>query len=172
MSAKVNMKKVGRQISVRMGITLSLCLSLVGGLFGQMTSKEGFRLGPFLISFVVSFAVSLVISLVIGFIVPMKKVTENFCQKHKLKPGSLKALLGETLVSDLIYTPLITVAMVCLNYAMAFGRGAKIPVIGMVIGLVESLVLCFVVGYVLILFFMPLFMRMVFEKNGVPTGQR
>ena len=162
-----NMRKIGWQISVRMGVTLSLCLSLTGGLFGQLTSKEGFKLPAFIISFLLSFIVSLLISLLIGFFVPMKKVTDNFCQKHGLEPGRLTTLLAEALISDLIYTPLITVIMVILNYALAFQNGAQIPVPGMIIGLVESLLLCFVVGYILIFFFMPLYMRMVFEKNGI-----
>ena len=163
-----NMRKIGWQISVRMGATLSLCLSFVGGLFGQLTSKEGFHLLAFLVSFVLSFLVSFIISLLIGFLVPMKKVTERFCQKHGLEPGKLKTLFAESLISDLIYTPLITVIMVCINYALAIiHNGAKIPIPGMVIGMVESLLLCFVVGYVLIFFFMPLYMKMVFDKNGI-----
>ena len=162
-----NMRKIGWQISLRMGVTLSLCLSLVGGLFGQLSSGTGFRLPAFIISFLLSFLASLIISLLIGLLVPMKKVTDNFSKKHGLKPGKLKTLLAEALISDLIYTPLITVIMVILNYALAFQNGARIPVPGMVIGLLESLLLCFVTGYVLIFFFMPLYMRMVFEKNGI-----
>ena len=165
-----DMKKIGRQISIRMGITLSLCLSIVGSLFGNLSSGREIVFVPFIIGLVLSFAASLIISLVIGFLVPMKKVTDNFCEKRDLKPGTFKRLLAESLVSDLIYTPLITVVMVCLNYALAFSNGAKIPVQGMVIGMIESLILCFVVGFILILIFMPMFMKMVFEKNGVQMG--
>lgn len=165
-----NMRKIGRQISLRMGITLSFCLSLVGSLFGQLSSKDGFRLPAFIISFLLSFIVSTVISLLIGFFVPMKKVTDSFKEKHGLQPGRFKTLLAESLVSDLIYTPVITIVMTIMNYALAIHNGAQIPVPAMVIGLVEGLVLCFVVGYVLIFFFMPLYMRMVFEKNGIRMG--
>lgn len=162
-----DMKKIGRQISVRMGITLSICLSLVGNIFGQLSSKAGFLLPAFIVGLLISIVVSTLISLTIGFLVPMKKVTDNFNQKHHLEPGKLKTLLAESLISDLIYTPLITIVMVCINYALAFKNGAQIPVPGMVIGLVESLILCFIVGYILIFIFTPLYMRMVFEKNGI-----
>lgn len=167
-----NMKKIGRQISLRMGVTLSLCLSFTGSLFGQLSSKEGFNLQAFIISFLLSFIVSFFISLLIGVFVPMKKVTDNYKEKHGLKPGGLKTILAESFISDIIYTPVITIVMTIMNYALAIHKGAKIPVPAMVIGMVESLLLCFVVGYVLIFFFMPLYMRMVFEKNGMKMGGR
>ena len=91
-------------MSLLMGVTMSFCLSLTGNL----TSGEGFQLMPFLISF----AVSTVISILIGIIVPMRKLEGGAVSALKLKEHSLPAKLVSALVSDLIYTPVITLAMI------------------------------------------------------------
>ena len=153
----MNMKKIGIQMSLLMGITLSFCLSLIGNL-----TSGHFTIPGFLISFVLS----TVISLIIGFLVPMKKVGDSVTAKLGLRPHSLPAHAVESLVSDLIYTPVITLAMVTLAYFM-MQAPEKPPFLPMFL---SSLLISMLAGYVLIFFLMPLFMKLVFKKNGVPMG--
>ena len=149
------MKKVGIQMSLLMGTTLSFCLSLVGILSsGRFT----------LIGFLISFVVSLVISLIIGFLVPMKKVNDGICGKLKLQPGKLSTRFVESLISDLIYTPIITFLMVFMAYKQATSQGAPLVFLPMFL---RSLLISMIVGYVLIFICMPLFIKMVMKKNGI-----
>lgn len=153
------MKKIGLQMSLLMGITLSFCLSLVGNLMGAKQSG-GFSVPGFLISFVVS----TVISLIIGFLVPMKKVNDSVCGKLNLEQGKLSTRLMESLLSDIIYTPIMTLIMVFLAYKQATSHGAQIPFVPMFL---SSLIVCLIVGYVLIFLVMPVYMKLVMKKNGM-----
>lgn len=152
------MKKISREMSVLMGVTLSFCLSLTGNLSsGHFT----------FIGFLSSFIVSLIISLIIGFLVPMKKVTDSLVAKLHLEPYPLGRHLFEAFISDLIYTPIITLCMVSLAYMMATRQGAQMPY-GPMLG--KSMILSMAVGYLLIFFFMPLYMKIVLKRNGVIPG--
>ena len=153
------MKKVGSQMSLLMGVTLSFCLSLTGNLMGAKQSG-GFSVPGFLISFVVS----TIISLIIGFFVPMKKVNDSVCGSLNLKPGQMGTRLMESLIADIIYTPVMTLIMVFLAYKQATSHGAQIPFLPMFL---SSLVVCLIVGYILIFIFMPLYMKLVMKKNGL-----
>lgn len=155
-----DMKKIGIQISICMGITLSFFLSLTGILTSGHFSVPGWLM---------SFVVSAVVSLIIGFCVPMKKVGDAVTVKRGMKPGSIKARLTESLVSDLIYTPLITVIMVTLAYFQATSRGAQLKYAPM---LIKSLIICMIVGFVLIFIFQPIYMKLVFKKNGVEINKK
>ncbi len=142
------MKKIGRRMSILMGVSLSFCLSLLGNLTsGHFT----------LLGFLISFAVSTLISLIIGFLVPMKKVGDSLANALHLKPRSLPAHCAESFVSDLIYTPVITLAMVALAWKMATSHGAQMPFLPMFL---HSLVLSMIVGYVLIFILMPVFFKL------------
>ena len=153
------MKKVGSQMSLLMGVTLSFFLSLTGNLMGAKQSG-GFSVPGFLISFVVS----TIISLIIGFFVPMKKVNDSVCGSLNLKPGQIGTRLMESLISDIIYTPVMTLIMVFLAYKQATSHGAQIPFLPMFL---PSLVVCLIVGYILIFIFMPIYMKVVMKKNGL-----
>ena len=155
------MKKVGRAMSVRMGITMSLCLSLVGTLTSGHFTPVGFLVG---------FVVSSVISLLIGFIIPVGKLSEGVRAKSGLERGTVKARLLETFVFDLIYTPIITAAMVFFAYRMIIiqsGGMAQPNYWGMFL---PSLVICFVAAFVLIFFVQPIFMKSVMKKYGIPAN--
>ena len=147
------MKKIGRKMSILMGVTLSFFLSLQGNLLSGHFSVP---------AFLISFAVSTAISLIIGFLVPMKKVGDGVCNALHVKPRSIPARLAETLVSDVIYTPIITLAMVALAWKSATAHGAQIPFLPMFL---HSLGLSMITGFVLIFIFMPLFMRLVIPKH-------
>jgi hypothetical protein len=155
----LRMKRINRRISILMGVTLSLCLSLVAHLF--LADKFTFT------GFLLSFAISLTISLIIGLIVPMKKVNDAVDRSLNLRPFSIKARLVESLVSDLIYTPIMTVIMTTISYFIATNNGADIPYVPM---LLKSLLVCFLVGYVLIFIFQPLFMTLVIGKRRMAAA--
>lgn len=153
------MRKVGMQMSLLMGVTLSFCLSLVGNLMGAKQS------GAFsVVGFLIGFVISTIVSLVIGFIVPIKKVNDSICGKLNLEPGAMVTRFVESLISDIIYTPIMTLLMVFLAYKQATSHGAQIPFLPMFL---SSLVVCLIVGYILIFIFMPLYMKLVMKKNGL-----
>jgi len=144
------MKKIGIKMTVSMGVVMSFILSLVGTLMG----------GHFTVpSWLISFVISLLISLVIGFIVPIKKVGDAFCNKCKTNPESMKGNLLSGIVSDLIYTPLITVIMVVvmLGNAAKHAPAGAVPTVGQV--LPGSLLVCLIVGYVVIIIVQPILLK-------------
>lgn len=157
------MKKVGMIMSLLMGAALSFCLSLTGLL--SSLSKTSYTVPRFIIALLINFAISFVISMVIGLLVPMKRVNDGLGKKLGLKQGRLGTRLVETLVSDLIYTPVITLAMVFIAYKQATANGAKMPFLPMFLG---SLALCFAVAFVLIFLLTPVFMRIAIKKAGIP----
>ena len=142
-----------------MGVTLSFFLSLVGNLMGAKQSGS-FSVPGFLISFVIS----TIVSLFIGLIVPMKKVNDGLHAKLNMQEGSIGAKLLDSLVSDIIYTPIMTLLMVFLAYKQATAHGAQMPFLPMFL---SSLVVCLIVGYILIFIFMPLYMNILMKKNGL-----
>lgn len=159
------MKKVMVLMTVSMGFIMSLVLSLIGTLMG----------GHFTVpSWLVSFAISFVISLVIGFIVPIKKVSDAVCRKVGVVAESPKGNLVSGVVSDLIYTPIITVTMVSImitNAAKAMkaaGVTEGIPTIGR--ALPASLIVSLVVGYVVIIIAQPILLKLFIPKGGKPEG--
>ena len=155
------MKTVGILMSVFMGITLSFCLSLLGNLLAE----GGFK--P--IVFIISFIVSTLISLVIGFIVPMRKISTAITKN--MKPRSIGAKFVEALVSDIIYTPIITLAMIALVRFMAnkmSGGHAELPPFAVMF--LSSLAISLVVAFIIILIVTPLFMMLSFKIAGVPAG--
>ena len=141
------MKRIGRRMSLMMGTTLSLCLSLVGNLASGHFTLAGFLL---------SFAASLAISLAIGLLVPMGRLGAALDRRLGLKPGSLPARCAEALASDLIYSPVITLAMTALARARAARFGAA-PPFGAMYG--RSLLLSLAVGFALILALSPVYLR-------------
>ena len=150
------MKLAERKMSLLMGLTMSFALSLTG-----LVSAGQFTVRAFLINFAISF----VISMVIGLLVPMGRVNASLCGRLGLRQGGIHARLFESLISDLIYTPVITFCMVTLAYRQAVSHGAPLrygPMLG------RSMVISLVAGYVIIFLVTPLFMRAAMK--GVPQG--
>ncbi len=155
------MRRVGQTISLCMGITLSLCLSLFGNL----------RSGHFVWQqWLLSFGISLTISLAIGLSVPMKKINDSECRRHNLNPRAFSTHLLLSLISDAIFTPVITIVMVLFAYFSATRHGAQLNLpIMMITSILES----YVVGYVLILIFTPLYTKLSFKIHKVsPDGEK
>ena len=149
----MNNKKIGIQMSLLMAVTLSFCLSLTGNL-----SSGNFQIVPF----IVTFAASFVISLLIGLIIPMPKVEAGAVRACGLEEHSLPA--RSSFVSDLIYTPVITLAMIAIVRKMASAHGADLPPFGIMF--VKSLILSFIVAYIIIFIVSPIFLKLVLKKNG------
>ena len=99
------MKKAGLLMNIAMGVSLSFILSFVGTLHGGHFTVGGW---------LKSFAISLAISIVISFVVPVKKVCDDACKKVGASEKTLKHKVVSALVSDLIYTPIITIIMVAI----------------------------------------------------------
>ncbi|MCR4590455.1 MAG: hypothetical protein K5668_06515 [Lachnospiraceae bacterium] len=155
-------KKAGMQISVYMGITMSFFLSLMENIIsGHFT----------LVLFLATFGASTALSLLIGFFVPMGPITAAVT--GKMKPGSIGGKILSALISDLIYTPALTLAMIALVRLMVPSHALYIlpPFPVMFIG---SLIPAMIVGFVLIMIFMPVFQKMVFKKLGLnyPPGRQ
>ena len=147
-----DMRKAGMKMSLLMEGTMSFVLSLIG-----MLSAGKFTPAGFLKSFLISFA----ISLVLGMLVPMKKISDGLIKKFSLKPGTLKARLLEALVSDVVYSPVMTFIMVYMAYSQATAHGAKIPFGPM---LLKSECISFVAAFILSFILTPLYTRLVFKK--------
>lgn len=152
------MKKIGLQMNLLMALSLSLALSLYGNL-----SSGHFRIPAFLLSFLLSF----VISFVIGLLIPMPKLEEKLCAKLGVNPYSFGGNAVTALVSDLIYTPVITLAMTALAYPQAVKHGASVSFGGMFLG---SLLISLLIGYVLIFILKPLYLKLVLHMNGLKFG--
>ena len=146
--------KIKFHMSLMMGITLSLCLSFVGT----------FTSGSFTIGgFIVSFLESLVISLVIGCFVPMKRLEDKACEKAGItgKPLACRAL--GSLISDLIYTPIITIFMVTINYVKI--PAAHRPPYVLMLG--KSMLISLVVAYLIVFLAAENYMKFIMKRSGV-----
>ena len=148
------MKNPHFKMSLLMSITLSFFLSLTG-----LLSSMQFTFPAFFSNFVIS----LIISMMIGIFVDMKKITDSFEKKCNIPPRTMKARVFDTFLSDLIYTPIMTVCMVTMAYVQATKHGARLFYPAM---LFKSLVISMIVGYLLIFIFTPLFVKIVFKGMG------
>ncbi len=142
-------------MSLLMGLSMSFILTIVGLLTAGQFTVPGF-LKSFLISFVVS--------MIIGLIIPMRKVSNKVLKKLDARPGTLKARILEALVSDVLYSPLMTLVMVYLAYREATSHGARIPFGPM---LLKSEIISFIVAFILSFILTPVFMKTVMKKNTV-----
>ncbi len=156
------MRKIGITVNICMGVTMSFFLSLIGtGMSGHFTVP----------SWLVSFLISTAVSLIIGFVVPMKRVTEGASRGLKLKPHSLTARCVESLVSDFIYTPVMTFIMVFYAYKSAISHGAPAESMNFGRMFLGSFGIGMAAGFLLAFIFMPLYVKMAMKKNGIDPGQ-
>ncbi|MBO4218072.1 MAG: hypothetical protein J5887_01000 [Erysipelotrichaceae bacterium] len=155
----MDMKKAGLKMSVLMGAAMSTVLSLVG-----MLSSGKFTLKGYLLNVLISFF----ISFLLGLIVPIRKLSDRLTGRLNLPPGSVKARLAEALVSDAVYTPLMTTVMVYLAYRQAVAHGARISFLPMWLpSMGISLLVAFVLAYAL----SPLMMKIAFRGMRGSQGK-
>ena len=146
------MKKAEIKMSLLMGGTISFINSLIG-----ILSSGRFTVGGFLKNWLLSF----LISFVLGLVVPIRKISSSLIRKKGLKPGTLKARLLEALVSDLVYSPVMTFVMVYLAYRQAVAHGAKISFLPM---LLRSECIAFVSAFILSFLLAPVYSRLAFRN--------
>lgn len=146
-------RKIGRLMGILMGGTISFVNSLIGTL-----SSGRFTVGGFLNSFLISF----VISQILGLIIPIKKISDSLTKKLNCKPGSLKARIADALVTDLIYSPIMTFIMVYMAWFQAKAHGADIPFGPM---LLKAECISFVAAFFLSLFLSPVYMKLLMKNN-------
>ena len=156
------MKKIGLFMNLCMSITLSLALTL----FGQLMSGHISVIG-----FLISLVLSLAVSFLIGIVIPMPKLRTALCRKCGIDTFSKKGNALSALLSDVIYTPAITLCNIILAHSNAVQHGASVPFLRMFI---PSLLMSLAAAYVLILMLTPLFLKIILKKAGVehpdPTG--
>ena len=152
----MNMKKIGLKMSLLMGLAMSFVLSRIG-----LLSSGKFTVTDFLKSFVISF----VISLIIGLLIPMKKISDWLLNRFNAKPGTMKARIIEALVSDVLYSPLMTFIMVYMAYRRATAHGARIPFGPM---LLKSEIISFIAAFILSFVLTPIFLKILMKGNSAP----
>lgn len=147
------MRSAIMKMNLLMGVTLSFFLTLTGFLSsGKFT----------LVGFVVNFIISLILSIIIGKIVPIRKISKKYAIKLGIKPQTIAARCFEALVSDLVYTPVISFCMVTFAYIAARIQGAQIPYLPM---LIKSFLLSFFVAWLLVFTFTPIYFKICFKKE-------
>ncbi len=138
-----------------MSVSLSFVLSLVGNLLGTRQN------GRFSIhSWLIFFAASTIVSLVLGLIIPINRAAEGASRGLKLKEKSIPARIVETLVADIIYTPLINFLMIFIARQNAITNGAPPQSLVLWRMFLLSFPGVFATGFVFIFVFAPLFGRL------------
>ena len=148
------MEKVEKTMGLLMGVSLSLLLTLTGTL-----SSGSFALLSFLSGFLVSFAVSTLLTRIL----PVQKIASSLSKRLKLRKGTVPCRLLETLVSDLLMSPVMTLIMVWLAWRQATAHGARIPFGPM---LLKSEILSFLVAFAAIFLLTPLFLKFALQRAG------
>ncbi len=152
------MKKISREIGIRMGIIMSFFLSLTG----TMVSGH-FSIPQFLLHLVVS----TIISVLIAIIIPIGRIAAAACAALKLRRGSLPEKLLTTFIYDLLYTPLMTTIMIFIAYKMAMWQSHGMAQLNFVEMLIAPLIICVIMGFALIFVFQPAFMKQLLQKYDV-----
>lgn len=155
------LNRIGRALSIRMGITMSFLLSVVGNVVSRHFNITGFT---------ASFLLSTGVSLVIGFLLPVGKIGIATCNKLGLKRGSVLGRYVLSLVATMIYAPVLTFTMAGVTYAIALKRTGGLIWIPFWQILLLSFAITFVCGHLLDFFLMPVFLKRLLKKYGVKAN--
>ncbi len=147
------MEENAKQMSLLMGFSMSLVLTFIGMAGAGKLSMPGF-----LFSFIVSF----LISLLVAKIIPAKKISAEWTRKLQLTPGSFKARLLDALVTDLSYSPLMTLVMILIAYCQSAFHGAAFPFVPV---LLKSELISFSIAFVLGFALPPFYMKLLMKKK-------
>ena len=162
------MKTIGIKMSLLMALTMSVFLSVVGTVHGLSASPEPVPPMGYVFGILKGFAVSFVISIVIGLIIPMGRISRSISEKAGR--GTIRARFLDSLVSNLIYTPLITLVMAAISYpnavSQAQAHGQEAPPFLMMF--LSSFAVCFFTGWIIIFIVQPLYMKLLMK--GLPAG--
>ena len=164
MNGTNSMKRVGLVISIFMCATLSLCLPMIGVISSLIQSGK-FQLGMYLLNFIISFLISFLISMFL----PTARINMALERKFGLKCHQLKTRILEAAISDLIYTPLLSVSMSSLAwYNIKELVGNAPPYLPMVI---SSLLISLAVAFIIIFIALPLYMRLALRICDVDVSK-
>ncbi len=137
----MNMKKAGRKMSMLMGLTMSFTMSLIGNITSGHFTPVGF---------ILSFIISSIISLIIGFFVPVGPLSHAASEKCGLEKDSIGARCIESLVADVIFTPVMTLAMITFAYNMSKKHGEPMKFVpAFLSSLGIGLIVCFLLAFLL-----------------------
>ncbi|HPY84715.1 MAG TPA: hypothetical protein PLS20_06740 [Ruminococcus flavefaciens] len=149
----MNNKKIAVTMSLLMGGTLSFFMSLLGNIMSGHFSLPGF---------IISFVISFIISIIIGLLIPVRKISSSLRHKFLFSEESMGGRCIDALISDLIYTPVIVFSMIIFACRMAEKQGGHLPFLPY---FGKSLVLDLILGFILILIFTPIFIRLVVKHK-------
>ena len=155
----MNMKKVGQEMSVFMGLCMSFVLTAVG-----LITSGHFTLIDFLLNFVISF----LLALILGLAIPVRSIVEVTVRKLGLDHEGFRARLLDALITSLIYSPIMTFLMVYIAYRTAVAHGARITLGPM---LMKAELICLPVAFVLGFILSPIILKFVLKRNGISTDK-
>lgn len=170
-------KKIGRYIGIRMGIAMSVTMSLVGSFMGALNASKQSG-APLLAAWIPSLLVSLVITIIIavalGVCLPMKKINDGIESGTKTKGFLLHFI--QSLVSDLIYTPLISLVMAFTSTALfVIPKNPNLEMnmlVPVALGnFAKSIPLEFVIALIVIIILEPMIQKSAFKKYIPNFGQ-
>ena len=147
----MNMKKAGRKMSILMGVTMSFCMSLIGNITSGHFTPVGF---------ISSFIISTLICLIICLFVPIGSIGKAACRKCGLEEGSNGARCLESLIADLIFTPVMTLAMITFAYNMSKKHGEPMKFVP---AFISSLGIGLIVGFLLAFLLTPVYLRIAMK---------
>lgn len=156
-------RKISILMSVYMGFVMSIFMTITGVCVGMLPNVLQHRIPPqaMISSLISGFFISFAISMMIGFVVPMHSITGSATKN--MEPGFGKRCV-ETLISDVIYTPVISVVMVAFAYMSNNKNGEGGPSFFMM--LIPSLIACFIVGFIIIFLVQPSIFKHLMNKYG------
>ena len=151
-----SIKKIDRSMSICMAITFSFFVTLVGTLV--MMVRSG-RFDP--AGFAICFVANVVLGLIIGYAVPIGKM--HFWFEKKFGVGDILGRYVESMVTDLIYAPIMSLLIVCLS-CFVMNRAQSPPFWETFLPLLG---ISFVLGFILAFIFIPFYIKLLIKKYGI-----
>lgn len=171
-------KNIMKYIGIRMGLTVSVIMSVVGSVMGIADARAkagaGANLPPFAVMLIPSLLVSLVVATILaiglGIIIPMKKLNEGVAKATNAKGFVL--LLIQSVISDLLYTPFISLVMSFVSTLLFAKVPSNVFVPAALGSFLRSLPVEFILALIAIIIFQPLIQKAAFKKYIPGYGQK
>ena len=147
-----NMQVFAKQMSICMGIMMSSSLTFIGLLGAGNLSFP---------SFILNFVISFTVISVVGRFFDAGKISLDILQKHDIDPHSMKGRIMQALITDLIYSPIMTFIMTLIGYFMATRQGVQISYFPMFF---KALITSVIAAFFLCLIFTPIFEKLIMKR--------
>lgn len=147
------MKKIGRKMSLYMGITMSFSLTVIG-----LYQADDLTLGNVIFNSVISFSIMRIINLFFD----SGAVAIGFLKERSIEPDSLKGRVFMALIISLINSPAMTFVMVTIGYLKSRNTEAEFPYLPI---LFRSMAISTVCAFILCLIFTPIFGKILVRKK-------